>query len=77
MQQAVTRPNDPDFIYDRRDTKVTLGSKDAAAAGHQSGAGNLPQRRLFRNDTAWGEEVAHIVNDVWFGRSIERVLSVV
>lgn len=76
MQQALTRPNNPDFIYDRRDTSVTLGAKDGVSAHHQDGDG-VPQRTIFRNDTAWGEEVAHIVSDSWFGGSIERVLRVV
>ena len=77
MQLATTRPNDSRFIYDRRPSKVTLGSRSSTAAFHQSGAGNLPQRELFQNDSAWGEELAHIVSDVWFGQSIERVLRVV
>lgn len=77
MQQAVTRTNNSQFVFDRKPSRVTLGSNSPLAGYHQAGTDRMPSRPLFVNDRSWGKEVGEIVRDYLFASEIETVLSAI
>lgn len=74
MHQALTNPSDPDFVFEHNGKQITLGSNDEKAAWHHSGAGDLPERRLYIIDEAFAEGVAEDVAESMFSMNSLGVL---